>query len=1254
MNSLRQSFKDFDNGLYLELNEMKAVFNQMEAEVEQRVISSTSASGSQSKSNTRKNKITPAASSNKKNKTVEVHPRKVMSSSNKKNHVSMCNANSKHPIKDANSKFVRSTCNGCLFFANHDKCVVAYINDVNEHVKSKSGHPNHPLLGNVTISRVYCVEGLGHNLFSVSQLCDSDLEVAFHKHTCFVRNLEVGIARSCSRLPKLKYEKDHLCSVYSLGKSRKPSHKPKAKDNIQEKLYLLHMDLCEPMRVESINRKKYILVIVDDYSRLYNLFDKFASVQGETLYEYYWRFSQLINDIKFVTNVKLAKSLYTTNYDQLYAYLSQHERHGNEVRIMRERNPDPLALVAYSQTLYNLSQSPQHLVTQHSQAEFPQLDSSLVVPTFQQGEDSIYCINKAMAFLSVVASRQTQSFTSTGNKGIATTSRGNYAAGQAKVVKCDDYLGERDLEKQYTQPKRPRTFQTEDLDAYDSDCDDIFSAKAVLMANLSRCDSGVLSEESQNAGIQDTNSSAPNDLLVLSLFEQMTNHVANLDKENQTNKMVNESLTVELERYKERVAIFEQRLNVDLNKHEKLIDSQMDDLIRNRNAKFAAFQQEIDTLKETLSNQVKEKEYLSTTLTAFKIECKEKESKYMDKEIVLKTKIKKWKILFLKPSNYNPDTSVKSHKPVRIEAPSELPKVSLVNESLKKIKYQLASFDKVMKKRTTSDAITTDEITEVQIVFNQMEAVVDQCFVDKNAFEIQIIQLSIDNDQLLKQIMSQEIVHIVVNYVDILNVNKSCVDECNKCLELETELLKKKDLTEKDVYDKLLKSYLTFENHCISLELTTQLNQEIFQKDNFCENQNVPTFNQLFEINELKAHAQEKDTVIRKLKDRIKSLSRKDSVQNVKKYIDEIEIINIELEHNTCSIQLDIKPISHRLKNNRDAHEVDLEKTIENTDTLRGLVECARKHNPSESILEYACMFTKHVQELLVYVSKTFPSLTKPCEKLVSVTPMNKDKKVRFAVPVTSSSNIPKQTDSLRTKDSNKPLLTSTRVNTTTSASGSKPSSNTKENRISQPPSSIQKNKVEEHPRKVKSSLNKTNSVSEPISNAHVKHSVRNTKFESICAICNKCLVDANHDILKNNRDAHEVYLEKTIENTDTLHGIVECARKQNPSEPLLESSCMFTKHVQELLIYVSKTCPSLTKPAEKLVAVTPMNKDKKVRFAEPVTSSSDIPKQTNSLRTKDYNKPLLTSTGVNTTTSASGLKPLGNTKKKKDLATTK
>nr|GEY17231.1 hypothetical protein [Tanacetum cinerariifolium] len=98
--------------------------------------------------------------------------------------------------------------------------------------------------------------------------------------------------------------------------------------------------------------------------------------------------------------------------------------------------------------------------------------------------------------------------------------------------------------------------------------------------------------------------------------------------------------------------------------------------------------------------------------------------------------------------------------------------------------------------------------------------------------------------------------------------------------------------------------------------------------------------------------------------------------------------------------------------------------------------------------------------------------------------------------------------------------------------------------------------------------------------------------------------------ILKNNRDAREDYLKKNIENTDTIYGLVERARKKNPSEPLLDSSCMFKNRVQELLVYVSKTCHSLTKSSEKLVAITPKKKDKKVRFADPVTSSNRNQKQ--------------------------------------------
>ncbi|GJY34471.1 retrovirus-related pol polyprotein from transposon TNT 1-94 [Tanacetum coccineum] len=94
-------------------------------------------------------------------------------------------------------------------------------------------------------------------------------------------------------LPKLKFKKDHLCSTYAMGKRKKKSQKPKSKDTNQEKLYLMHMDLCVPMRVASVNGKKYILIIVDDYSRFTSTpvhrirTDNGTEFVNQTLSEYY-------------------------------------------------------------------------------------------------------------------------------------------------------------------------------------------------------------------------------------------------------------------------------------------------------------------------------------------------------------------------------------------------------------------------------------------------------------------------------------------------------------------------------------------------------------------------------------------------------------------------------------------------------------------------------------------------------------------------------------------------------------------------------------------------------------------------------------------------------------------------------------------------------------------------------------------------------------------------------------------------------
>ncbi|GJT39693.1 hypothetical protein Tco_0939558 [Tanacetum coccineum] len=225
---------------------------------------------------------------------------------------------------------------------------------------------------------------------------------------------------------------------------------------------------------------------------------------------------------KFVTDVKLAKSLYTTNYDKLYAYLCQHERHANE------QGEDPIECINKAMTF--LSAMALRFLPSNNQLRMS--SNSKNQATIQDGRVTVQQVQR----------RQTQSFTGTGNRGIATTSRGNYATGQAK--------------------------------------DKLILVKAQ--------EAGQILDEEQLAFII-------------------------LDKENQMNKIINESVSAELERYKEHVTIFEQRINTD---HEKLMDSQMDYLIGKRNAKVVALQQEIDTLKETLSTQ----EIV-------------KESKYIDKEI---------------------------------------------------------------------------------------------------------------------------------------------------------------------------------------------------------------------------------------------------------------------------------------------------------------------------------------------------------------------------------------------------------------------------------------------------------------------------------------------------------------------------------------------------------------------------------------------------------------------------------------------
>ncbi|GJV39694.1 retrovirus-related pol polyprotein from transposon TNT 1-94 [Tanacetum coccineum] len=129
---------------------------------------------------------------------------------------------------------------------------------------------------------------------------------------------------------------------------------------------------------------------------------------------------------------------------------------------------------------------------------------------------------------------------------------------------------------------------------------------------------------------------------------------------------------------------------------------------------------------------------------------------------------------------------------------------------------------------------------------------------------------------------------------------------------------------------------------------------------------------------------------------------------------------------------------------------------------------------------------------------------------------------------------------------------------------------------------------------------------------------------------------------LLQNRDAHIDYLRNTQEHANILWEIVEQAKAKQPLDTKLDFAYKHATRIQELLIYVRDTCPNVFKPSAKKVVVTPINNVKKVRFAEPLTSSNNT-KQVEASKTLDSNTPVLSSTRVKCSISNCGSKPLGN-----------
>ncbi|GKC30292.1 hypothetical protein Tco_1037586 [Tanacetum coccineum] len=313
-----------------------------------------------------------------------------------------------------------------------------------------------------------------------------------------------------------------------------------------------------------------------------------------------------------------------------------------------------------------------------------------------------------------------------------------------------------------------------------------------------------------------------------------------------------------------------------------------------------------------------------------------------------------------------------------------------------------------------------------------MEAVVDQCSVDKNTFEIEKKELKLENERLLEHIICQDVVNIVmhadVKFDNVLHVPNTFLD------------------------DNIALDVMKIENDRL-MELL--VSQDIVHT----------VVNSIVVINDYQTQLQANDTTISNLKKHIQEPKGK-SVSDCSESVNKSKVIAPPV------LKLDLEPLSSKLKNNREAYVDYIRITKENADTLRDIFKQARISNPLDNALAYACMYTKQIQELLVYVSDTCPNSPLKSDKLVAVTPMNKARKVAFAkISATSENNTQTRVYVHKTQTTNKPLVPSTSVQSSTNASGSIPRSTTKNTRIMQPLSS-------NHTRNAKSSLDKGNSRS--------------------------------------------------------------------------------------------------------------------------------------------------------------------------------
>nr|GEV39495.1 ribonuclease H [Tanacetum cinerariifolium] len=377
-------------------------------------------------------------------------------------------------------------------------------------------------------------------------------------------------------------------------------------------------------------------------------------------------------------------------------------------------------------------------------------DSCFAVLIFSPEDDPIACLNKAMAFLTALAysrvtvqqvqGRQGQNYSGTTYKGIATSSRGNTTSGQARVVKCYNCQGEGRMARKCTQPKRPRNaswfkekamlveaqeagqilddeqltffadpgiladqaqtiiphnaaFQTGDLDTYDSDCDDLSTAQAVLMANISNYGSDVLSE-------------VPNFKTYLNDMDNQSVHTLQDFEQSPVVNFTDNEIFIFKNESKEKENKYMEN-EIDLEKKNK----ELNNIICKVGQSAQTVYRNIDLEEESrskMSKKVKDPEVIANKISHKPIDYEKLNSPTNDfgKRFSPQQELSAEQAFWF--HTLNPTIEPFYTPPVILDVPSELPKVSLVNASLKKLKFHLTQFDSVVKKMTTPNALVED------------------------------------------------------------------------------------------------------------------------------------------------------------------------------------------------------------------------------------------------------------------------------------------------------------------------------------------------------------------------------------------------------------------------------------------------------------------------------------------------------------------------------------------------------------------